>query len=254
MVNLYTLPNEIHALISCYLPDRYGNLTRILANGIIIKTTSNDCTYANGLLHSFNDEPIIATVNNLYIMRDYLTVAINDKIWFSHGMIHRSNGLPAAVLNNRTYYFVNNQLHRDNGPAKITSNHMIWCKHGKRHRDNDLPAYIDTGIGYSAWYQDGKKHRDNDLPAEISDTWHKYYKHGDLHRDNGPAVITNAYIIYYKHGNRHRADGPAVIYQHGTVEYYIDGVLCNGPIEKPPSYLSVAIIKIIDIITLRYFS
>lgn len=260
-MTLYILPKEIHGLIASYLPDRSGNLMRMLAHNTIIKTTYNDCTYANGLLHSFNDEPIIATSNNLKIMQNYILVDIGDRIWFSHGMIHRTGDLPAVILDDFISYYVNDKLHRDNDlPALITSIHSIWYQHGKRHRDNNF-AYISIH-GLKIWYQHGLKHRDNDLPALIdeainSSEWYQYgelhrdngpaiiqinkieyYKNGNRHRDDGPAVIMNNCWEYYKHGNRHRIDGPAVIYYSGAVEYYNDGILCDKPANKSTSVIS----------------
>ncbi len=64
--------------------------------------------------------------------------------------------------------------------------------------------------------------------------WKRYYLHGKLHREDGPAVIWYYEVysvlvveheIYYQHGERHRVDGPAAIWYHphGHVlreEYY----------------------------------
>jgi transposase InsO family protein len=268
-MTLYALPKEIHALIASYLPERSGNLMRMLAHNVIVITAYNDCTYANGLLHSFNDEPITATSNNLEIMHNYILVDIGDRIWFSHGMISRTGDLPAVILDDHISYYVNDKLHRDNDlPAIITSIYSVWYQHGKRHRDNnpayisihglsiwyqhgvkhrdnDLPAYVDEAINRSEWYQYGELHRDNDLPAAVHANKIEYYINDRLHRDNGPAFINNGYSAYYKHGNRHRIDGPAVIYSSGAVEYYIDGVLCNKPINTQPNYLFSAAVGIV---------
>jgi len=52
----------------------------------------------------------------------------------------------------------------------------------------------------------------------------EYYKNGECHRDDGPAVIWNSGTkFYYQNGKLHRIDGPARIWPDG-VEYYINGV------------------------------
>ena len=57
-MTLWSLPKEIYAEISRWLGIGYaGDLMRRLAGNIIIKDIRNNMTFANGLLHSFNDEP-----------------------------------------------------------------------------------------------------------------------------------------------------------------------------------------------------
>jgi hypothetical protein len=50
-------------------------------------------------------------------------------------------------------------------------------------------------------------------------------KKGDLHRLNGPAVIFNdGDTLWYRHGQMHRDDGPARIWvKYGIEEWYKDG-------------------------------
>jgi hypothetical protein len=57
-----------------------------------------------------------------------------------------------------------------------------------------------------------------------SDGTQYWYKDGNLHREDGPAVINpNGYQAWFKDGERHREDGPAVIYPYGTRKWYING-------------------------------
>lgn len=85
-------------------------------------------------------------------------------------------------------------------------------------------TYYDTGLPESeAWYQNGEYHR-TDGPAYVEyshnndDGYHlyitKYYQHGILHNENGPAVeINRDYEFesrYYINGLLHREDGPAI--------------------------------------------
>ena len=60
-------------------------------------------------------------------------------------------------------YYVNNILHRENGPAVVYVNGDTgWFKNGKRHREGG-PA-IEWNTGYKAWHKEGKLHRE-DGPA-----------------------------------------------------------------------------------------
>lgn len=56
------------------------------------------------------------------------------------------------------------------------------------------------------------------LPNGIK-TWHR---HGNLHRDNRPAVIwPNGKEEWFRDGRRHREDGPAIISSNGNISWYL---------------------------------
>ena len=47
-----------------------------------------------------------------------------------------------------------------------------------------------------------------------------------IHREIGPAYENNmGYKAWWKEGNRHRIDGPAIIYPNRTAEYWTEGFL-----------------------------
>jgi len=51
-----------------------------------------------------------------------------------------------------------------------------------------------------------------------------YYKKGELHRDDGPAVeCWNGTKHWVKEGKSHRTDGPAIEFSDGTKEWYFEG-------------------------------
>lgn len=57
---------------------------------------------------------------------------------------------------------------------------------------------------------DGKFHNDGDEPAIVYFNGNKFwYKHGDLHRENGPAQIIGSEQSWYRNDSLHREDGPA---------------------------------------------
>jgi hypothetical protein len=58
------------------------------------------------------------------------------------------------------------------------------------------------------------------------DQWgtERWYKDGELHREDGPAVIyPDGSKFWYKHGLFHREDGPAVIVHDGNKKWYLNG-------------------------------
>lgn len=54
------------------------------------------------------------------------------------------------------------------------------------------------------YFSYGQKHREGDLPAVIFDTGYKeYWKNGNLHRVNGPAIIfSDGTKLFYLEGRR----------------------------------------------------
>jgi hypothetical protein len=61
----------------------------------------------------------------------------------------------------------------------------------------------------------------------VAGGWRKWYKHGQLHRDNDlPAVASadGACRVWYCHGKKHRFNGPAVIWD-GTEQWYVNNKL-----------------------------
>jgi hypothetical protein len=76
-------------------------------------------------------------------------------------------------------------------------------ENGKLHR-LDGPALITKYYG-------------GDYDGDCKEQW---YIHGQLHRDNGPAVINSGgFKEWYIHGKRHRLDGPAISSIYGDEKY-----------------------------------
>lgn len=63
-----------------------------------------------------------------------------------------------------TYYIVNGQVHRDDGPALISRN------------------------GNTFWYQNGEYHREDGPAVDYIDGEKIWCQHGLIHRDDGPAI------------------------------------------------------------------
>ncbi len=70
----------------------------------------------------------------------------------------------------------------------------------------------------------GELHRDGGPAVIWPDGTREWHQFGELHREDGPAVIkVSGLIKYYQRGQLHREDGPAIIYPNGMQCWYIDG-------------------------------
>ena len=71
------------------------------------------------------------------------------------------------------YYYQNNLLHREDGPAlEDTNGNMLWYKNGKLHRE-DGPA-VEYTSGYKSWYFNDKCFGYNNMFTNKS--WIKFVK------------------------------------------------------------------------------
>ena len=62
------------------------------------------------------------------------------------------------VYDNRTEWYLNGELHREDGPAiEYTSGSKFWCKNGKYHREDCPACELVSGTKY--WCKNGKYHR-----------------------------------------------------------------------------------------------
>lgn len=79
----------------------------------------------------------------------------------------------------------------------------------------------DNKISY---YKNGNLHRDDGPAIEYSDGGKFWYKEGNLHREGGPArEYSNGNKEWWIEGNLHREDGPAVEYSNGQKGWYTKG-------------------------------
>ncbi len=68
--------------------------------------------------------------------------------------------------------------------------------------------------------------------VEVSGFCTKYYKDGNLHREDGPACeYDDGTKSWYLNGDRHREDGPAIEWGNGHREWYQNNLLhrLDGP-------------------------
>lgn len=78
-----------------------------------------------------------------------------DKFWYKNDKLHREDG-PAVESSESKQWWINGRLHRVNAPALEYSNFdKFWYFNGELHRE-DGPA-MEYANGNQDWYQSGEK-------------------------------------------------------------------------------------------------
>jgi hypothetical protein len=98
--------------------------------------------------------------------------------------------------------------------------------------DRSQTRRVERSDGSREWYRDGELHRTNGPAVKRSDGSREWYRDGELHRTNGPAVeLDDGTLQWWRHGLLHREDGPAIESADGTREWYRHGLLdrVDGP-------------------------
>lgn len=124
--------------------------------------------------------------------------------------------------NGSKYWYLNEELHREDGPAIERAEVKRWYLNGKLHRE-DGPA-IEYSSGEKHWLLNGHYHREDGPAVEYADGDKYWYLNGKLHREDGPALeYLDASNYWYINGKLHREDGPALEYADGRKVWYLDG-------------------------------
>jgi len=79
--------------------------------------------------------------------------------------------------NGTKYWYLNDQLHREDGPAiEYANGDKSWYLNGKCHRE-DGPA-VELANGNKLWYLNGKCHREDGPAIEYADGTKGWYLNG----------------------------------------------------------------------------
>lgn len=127
---------------------------------------------------------------------------------------------------NTMIHIVNGKIHSEKGPAKVSCSgeKKEWFVNNRIHR-TDGPA-IEWPNGDKQWFVGGKLHRTDGPASEYNDGSSEWWLHGKLHRTDGPALYwKNIITSWYINGKLHRTDGPAIEMANGHKEWYLDGKL-----------------------------
>jgi hypothetical protein len=116
--------------------------------------------------------------------------------------LHRVGG-PAIVHadNSSKYWYRNGELHREDGPAAVSSEGKAWFRNGLRHR-SDGPA-VELENGDKQWYTNGEPHRVDGPAVERADGTKEWWFDG---KQVNEEEIRDAYLS--KHLKNVKLDMP----------------------------------------------
>ena len=128
------------------------------------------------------------------------------------------NGMIVDDADGTTCWYLNDELHREDGPAQESADgDNFWYLNGEQHRE-DGPAE-DWASGTNHWYIDGKLHREGGPASE----WPDGTKHWHL---NGIALIRpegfKTMEEWFKHLNNNEEETYQLINDHNGFIGFID--------------------------------
>ena len=90
-----------------------------------------------------------------------------DKSWFLNGELHREDGPAIEWSNGDKLWYLNDKLHREDGPAiERADGYKFWYLNDKRHRE-DGPA-IEWASGAKEWYLNGTEYTEAEWQAKLN--------------------------------------------------------------------------------------
>jgi hypothetical protein len=97
---------------------------------------------------------------------------------------------------NTHWYNKLDQLHRVDGPAVISESREVWYLNGEIHRENG-PAVLDSYfVGYEEWFKYGVRHRDDGGPAMV-------WEDGGINFWINGINITKEVLLWYNENDLH---------------------------------------------------
>ena len=76
--------------------------------------------------------------------------------WYINNQRHREDGPAVEDADGTKHWYLNGQLHREDGPAiELSDGHTVWYLNGQCHRE-DGPA-VEYKDGHKAWYLNDKE-------------------------------------------------------------------------------------------------
>ena len=96
-------------------------------------------------------------------MKEYIVRVYQDRTeWYLNGKLHREDEPAVEYSNGGKTWYLNGKYHREDGPAiECSDGYKVWCLNGKRHRE-DGPA-IEYSDGSKEWYLNGKKYTEEEF-------------------------------------------------------------------------------------------
>ena len=92
-----------------------------------------------------------------------------SKWWFLNDELHREDGPAVERADGTKWWYLNDDLHREDGPAiECASGTKEWYLNGERHRE-DGPA-VEYASGSKEWYLNGKELSEAEFNARTKPT------------------------------------------------------------------------------------
>ena len=90
-------------------------------------------------------------------MVEYIVKVYSDRTeWFLNGKLHREDGPAIESSSGSKFWFLNGKRHREDGPAlEYANSNKLWYNNGLRHR-LDGPA-IEYADGTKEWFIEGEE-------------------------------------------------------------------------------------------------
>jgi hypothetical protein len=101
-------------------------------------------------------------------MKEYKVKVFDDRTeWYLNGKLHREDGPAIEYANGDKAWRLNGKLHREDGPAaEDVDGNKSWWLNGKLHRE-DGPA-IEYANGDKSWWVNGKWYSEEDWKKEVA--------------------------------------------------------------------------------------
>jgi hypothetical protein len=97
-----------------------------------------------------------------------------------------------------------------------------------QQRGKQMTNLIEQAVRYEVWYKDGNLHRVDGPAVEDADGTKRWFKGDKLHRVEVRRLNIQGTKYWYKDGERHREDGPAVEDADGTKLWYKNNQTSQG--------------------------
>jgi hypothetical protein len=158
------------------------------------------------------------------------------KCWKLNDQLHREDGPALEYINGAKWWYRHGDLHREDGPAiEYANGDTSWYLNNKLHRE-DGPA-LESAEGLKFWYLQGNQYTEAGWKKKVSamkkkDIKSKTASHEATDSTQPVMEVDNYGIKRWKlNGRLHREDGPAVESINGNKEWYCHGQLhrVDGP-------------------------
>jgi hypothetical protein len=91
----------------------------------------------------------------------------NTKRWFLNNILHREDGPAVEYADGGKVWYLNDRLHREDGPAAEYANgDKFWYLNGKLHREDG--SAIEYPDGGKEWYLHGERYTEEEFNKKMN--------------------------------------------------------------------------------------